>query len=59
MENNYGYAKKIYQAFYIEWKNFIEQVKNNKTGNFCISLKSSFLTVKFIEEVYKKNYYEK
>ena len=54
MENNYGYAKKIYQAFYIEWKNFIEQVKNNKNGNFCISLKSSFLTVKFIEEVYKK-----
>ena len=59
MKNNYGHAKEIYQAFYIEWKNFIEQVKNKKTGKFCITLKSSFLTVNFIEQAYKKNYHEK
>ena len=55
MENNFQFAKEIYQAFYIEWNNFIEQVINNKTGSFCISTKSSFLTVKLIEQVYKKS----
>ena len=54
MENNDHGAKEIYQAFYLEWQDFLQQVKKNQIGIYCSTLNSSYLTVKFIEKTYKR-----